>query len=50
MENKEDVGYQKAKHRFQYLHDKLAHIKQLVSEYDERQLDTGGGRSGGGGY
>lgn len=34
-ENKKDLEHQKAKRRFQYLHDKLSHIKQLVSAYDQ---------------
>lgn len=29
------MEYQKAKRRFQYLHDKLSHIKRLVLEYDQ---------------
>lgn len=34
-ENQRDTEYQKAKRRFQYLHDKLSHIKRLVLEYDQ---------------
>ncbi|KAL3279674.1 hypothetical protein HHI36_017180 [Cryptolaemus montrouzieri] len=37
-ENKKNVEHQKAKQRFQYLHDKLSHIKQLVKEYDKSIL------------
>ena len=31
-----------SKARFQYLHEKLAHIKKLVSEYDHAHLGSGG--------
>ncbi|XP_068912678.1 RNA polymerase II elongation factor Ell [Tenebrio molitor] len=34
-ENKKDLEHQKLKRRFQYLHDKLSHIKRLVLEYDQ---------------
>ncbi|EFA12366.2 hypothetical protein TcasGA2_TC002072 [Tribolium castaneum] len=34
-ENKNDLEHQKLKRRFQYLHDKLSHIKRLVLEYDQ---------------
>lgn len=34
--NKKDVEHQRAKRRFQYLHDKLSHIKRLVLEYDHK--------------
>jgi len=32
--NKQDADYQNARHQFQYLHEKLAHIKLLVHNYD----------------
>jgi len=32
--NKQDADYQNARHLFQYLHEKLAHIKLLVHNYD----------------
>lgn len=32
--NKRDAAYQEARHNFQYLHEKLAHLKQLVHDYD----------------
>ncbi|KAK5649180.1 hypothetical protein RI129_000209 [Pyrocoelia pectoralis] len=38
-QNKQDLEHQKAKGRFQYLHDKLSHIKRLVLEYDQRIAD-----------
>ncbi|KAB0800920.1 hypothetical protein PPYR_05274 [Photinus pyralis] len=38
-QNKQDIMHQKAKGRFQYLHDKLSHIKRLVLEYDQRIAD-----------
>ncbi|XP_050294216.1 RNA polymerase II elongation factor Ell [Anthonomus grandis grandis] len=34
---KKDQEHQKAKKRFQYLHEKLSHIKKLVSDYDQAQ-------------
>lgn len=34
-DNKKDLEHQKLKRRFQYLHDKLSHIKRLVLEYDQ---------------
>lgn len=37
QENKRNVNHQNAKRRFQYLHDKLSHIKRLVVEYDSAQ-------------
>ncbi|KAJ8982334.1 hypothetical protein NQ317_009450, partial [Molorchus minor] len=39
QENKKDLDHHKAKLRFQYLHDKLSHIKRLVLEYDQRMTD-----------
>ncbi|KRT78833.1 hypothetical protein AMK59_7726, partial [Oryctes borbonicus] len=33
-QNKQDPKHQQTKRRFQYLHDKLSHIKRLVLEYD----------------
>jgi hypothetical protein len=35
--NKRDTAYQEARHNFQYLHEKLAHLKQLVHDYDTAQ-------------
>lgn len=35
-ESKRDQRYQQARRKFQYLHDKLAHIKRLVIDYDSR--------------
>lgn len=32
--NKGDREYQDARTNFQYLHEKLAHIKKLVHDYD----------------
>lgn len=32
--SKNDQEYQNAKKNFQYLHDKLGHIKQLVADFD----------------
>ncbi|CAN8029394.1 unnamed protein product [Ixodes persulcatus] len=37
-ENKRDQRYQQTRRKFQYLHDKLAHIKRLVVDYDSRAL------------
>ncbi|GJQ77633.1 hypothetical protein Trydic_g12761 [Trypoxylus dichotomus] len=34
-QNKQDPKHQQTKRRFQYLHDKLSHIKRLVLEYDQ---------------
>ncbi|XP_067005383.2 RNA polymerase II elongation factor Ell [Anabrus simplex] len=34
QENKRNAKHQEAKRRFQYLHEKLSHIKRLVLEYD----------------
>ncbi|KAG8236073.1 hypothetical protein J437_LFUL011997 [Ladona fulva] len=34
QENKRDQQYPEAKKKFQYLHEKLSHIKRLVLEYD----------------
>ena len=34
--NKQDRKYIEAKYEFQYLHDKLAHVKKLVHAYDVR--------------
>ena len=36
QENKQDRKYIKAKSEFQYLHEKLAHIKKIVHDYDTR--------------
>ncbi|KAK4880936.1 hypothetical protein RN001_004255 [Aquatica leii] len=38
-QNKQDLVHQRAKRRFQYLHDKLSHIKRLVLEYDQGIAD-----------
>lgn len=32
--NKKDAKLNESKKRFQYLHDKLSHIKKLVADYD----------------
>lgn len=32
------TNYSQEKHRCEYLHSKLAHIKRLIAEYDQRQL------------
>ena len=32
--NREDAVYQNARRQFKYLHEKLAHIKMLVHNYD----------------
>jgi len=40
--NKKDQTYQEARSNFQYLHEKLAHIKKLVHDYDTNNL--GGAR------
>lgn len=42
--NKNDKTYQEARSSFQYLHEKLAHIKKLVHDYDTSNLATPGGR------
>ena len=34
--NKNDRKWQEARSSFSYLHDKLAHIKKLVHDYDVR--------------
>lgn len=34
-QKKEDMEHQQQKKRFQYLHDKLSHIKRLVQDYDQ---------------
>jgi len=39
QQNKQDLVHQRAKRRFQYLHDKLSHIKRLVLEYDQGIAD-----------
>ncbi len=38
--NKNDSEYLRTRREFQYLHDKLAHIKMLVHEYDTKALTT----------
>ncbi|XP_036167623.1 RNA polymerase II elongation factor ELL isoform X1 [Myotis myotis] len=35
---KTNTNYSQEKHRCEYLHSKLAHIKRLIAEYDQRQL------------
>ncbi|KAM8763690.1 RNA polymerase II elongation factor ELL [Rhynchonycteris naso] len=37
---KTNTNYSQEKHRCEYLHSKLAHIKKLIAEYDQRQLQT----------
>ncbi|CAN8005395.1 unnamed protein product [Ixodes hexagonus] len=39
-ENKRDQRYQQTRRKFQYLHDKLAHIKRLVVDYDSRPVKS----------
>ncbi|KDR23417.1 hypothetical protein L798_05389 [Zootermopsis nevadensis] len=41
LENKRDIKFQEAKRRFQYLHEKLSHIKRLVLEYDSAGASGG---------
>ena len=36
--NKGDGVYQEARSSFQYLHEKLAHIKKLVHDYDTAKV------------
>ncbi|XP_068607808.1 RNA polymerase II elongation factor ELL-like [Brachionichthys hirsutus] len=48
---KSNPNYNQEKSRCEYLHNKLAHIKKLISQYDQRQLgqareDAPGTRSG----
>uniref|UniRef100_A0A3Q3W5C0 OCEL domain-containing protein n=1 Tax=Mola mola TaxID=94237 RepID=A0A3Q3W5C0_MOLML len=38
---KSNPNYQQEKSRCEYLHNKLAHIKKLISEYDQKQLRLG---------
>lgn len=38
--SKRDLKHQKVKQRFEYLHDKLTHIKRLVAEFDQRVMDN----------
>jgi len=40
--NKKDQTYQEARSNFQYLHEKLAHIKKLVHDYDTNNLGVAG--------
>lgn len=40
QQNKQDTDHQKIKQRFQYLHDKLSHIKRLVLEFDQGVADS----------
>ncbi|XP_036619499.1 RNA polymerase II elongation factor ELL [Trichosurus vulpecula] len=35
---KTNTNYSQEKYRCEYLHNKLAHIKKLIAEYDQRQL------------
>ncbi|TEA35576.1 hypothetical protein DBR06_SOUSAS12010012, partial [Sousa chinensis] len=37
---KTNTNYSQEKHRCEYLHSKLAHIKRLITEYDQRQLQA----------
>ncbi|OWK12101.1 ELL [Cervus elaphus hippelaphus] len=39
-----NTNYSQEKHRCEYLHSKLAHIKRLIAEYDQRQLQAPRGR------
>lgn len=34
--NKRDKKYQDSRQKFQYLHEKLSHIKRLVADYDSQ--------------
>lgn len=36
--SKKDQKYTQTRQEFQYLHDKLAHIKMLVQEYDTKNM------------
>ena len=36
--NKQDKVYQEARSNFQYLHEKLAHIKKLVHDFDTAKV------------
>lgn len=38
---KSNPNYNQEKSRCEYLHNKLAHIKKLISEYDQQQLRSG---------
>nr|CAH7717406.1 unnamed protein product [Callosobruchus chinensis] len=38
---KKDTEQQRAKRRFQYLHEKLSHIKRLVHDYDQSIMEAG---------
>jgi RNA polymerase II elongation factor ELL len=40
--NKKNQTYQEARSNFQYLHEKLAHIKKLVHDYDTNNLSMAG--------
>ena len=40
--NKRNQTYQEARSNFQYLHEKLAHIKKLVHDYDTNNLSGAG--------
>lgn len=35
-----NTNYSQEKRRCEYLHRKLAHIKRLIAEYDQRQLQA----------
>lgn len=35
-----NTNYSREKRRCEYLHRKLAHIKRLIAEYDQRQLQA----------
>ncbi|KAL2763382.1 RNA polymerase II elongation factor ELL [Daubentonia madagascariensis] len=37
---KTNTNYSQEKHRCEYLHSKLAHIKRLIAEYDQRRLQA----------
>ncbi|GCB78041.1 hypothetical protein scyTo_0020060 [Scyliorhinus torazame] len=37
---KTNPNYSQEKYRCEYLHNKLAHIKKLIAEYDQKQLQS----------
>lgn len=38
LASKKDANYTRTRHEFQYLHDKLAHIKLMVHEFDTKSI------------
>ncbi|XP_022919717.2 RNA polymerase II elongation factor Ell [Onthophagus taurus] len=42
-QNKNDQQHQQVKRKFEYLHEKLSHIKRLVTEYDQKVAQSSGG-------